>query len=318
MKTLCILLLIVVGLSGCSSVIREPDKPITVVITNDPPTVHVTLTNSTTNPDSIEVKLNAESEKALISAIEAGPSQLSRPIIVTSTNVIPVQVQTTITNNPSFPEILKVGPDDETAKFLKSMVNDKWLKKDTLLSTLIGGLLAAFAGLLAAWKAHNLETTRKQAEEKEFNSNVLRSIRSELEATSAIYDLGMGTKLKQVSPGQYLTSRLSLTLDWMTVFTANASHLGRIPSPISLQIIKVHCLLKALIEEYRINNEYLMALGQIEDRLFTQPANSYLNQAKAHKTAQLIDEVTRLRQVEAILKTETNNFYSILDSKGVK
>ena len=154
--------------------------------------------------------------------------------------------------------------DDETRKLLREATEDKWFKKDALFSTLIGGLLAAVGGFGAVRMAHRLQAKHKEQEDSEFKANVLGAIRRELEAMGAIYEKGIGGLLRPLVEGQMFQTRLALTQDWFTVFSANAVHLGRLDAESSRRIVTIYTLLKGLIEEFRINNEYLETWNELE------------------------------------------------------
>src|ERR1043166_4432631 len=160
--------------------------------------------------------------------------------------------------------VLVVKLDEETRKMLHQAPEDKWFKKDVLISTLIGGALAISGAVIAVLKGHSLQAKHKQKEDAEFRANVLSAIRRELEALGEIYSKGIGAQLAKSIEGQEFNVKLAITQDWFTVFTANAVHLGKFEADISRRIIIVYALLKALIEQFRINNELLTMREEIQ------------------------------------------------------
>jgi hypothetical protein len=186
------------------------------------------------------------------------------------------------------------------------------------VSTVLGGALAIAGGLGAVMYAERFQKRRKLEEDEEFRANVLRAIRCELIAIREVYDQGIGAKLKEVPDGQFLHVWLGLTQDWFTVFDANAVHLGRIHGDISRQIISVYTRSKQLIEEFRINNEYLRMISQ---------ANIQLQAHAGHLTAEAtlkeiqklaVDQTGKIKAVDARLKAEVQGLMALLEQRGIK
>jgi hypothetical protein len=165
-----------------------------------------------------------------------------------------------------------------------------------------------------------VEKRRKDREAQsshEFENNILRAIRRELEALSNIYDNGIGAKLAAIGEGQTFPFRLGLTQEWFTVFNANATHLGKIDGCLSQRIITVYALLKALIEEYRINNEYVIDLDRISLARVQAPADQLVVQMQNHKIQQMVQEAAKIKEVEALMKQAVAQLYALLDQRDI-
>lgn len=63
--------------------------------------------------------------------------------------------------------VLSIRPDDETRRTIREATEDRWIKKDAALSTVVGGLLAALAGFGAGWFSHTLQAKHEKTREKE-------------------------------------------------------------------------------------------------------------------------------------------------------
>lgn len=108
---------------------------------------------------------------------------------------------------------------------------------------------------------------RQTEDDDRFRNNVLRAIRYELEALHELYANGIGRDLANTPDGKCLRTKFAFTQDFFTVFEANAAHLGRISANTSKRIVKVYALLKAMVENLRINNLYIEELAKLEPRL---------------------------------------------------
>jgi hypothetical protein len=158
---------------------------------------------------------------------------------------------------------------------------------------------------------------REQSEQDRFSRNVLRAIRSELEVVSALYDKGIDGRLEKLSENQLFDVDFSLTEDWMTVFRANAVNLGSVDGEVSRKIITVYALLKALIEEYRINNVYLSQLKRL--RTTTRTANlQELNAEETWLTKVATAQARNIKQTDAALKREYSELLAMFEKRGIR
>jgi hypothetical protein len=208
--------------------------------------------------------------------------------------------------------------DDETRTFLRTALQDKWFKKENLVSTLLGGALAIAGGFAATWLAHSLQARHKRREEVEFSKNLLRAIRCELEALQGIYDAGIGKRLNELKEGQMFVFRLGLTQDWFTVFDSNAVHLGRIEGEVSRQIVTVYARLKQVIEEYRINNEYIKELAESTTESRLQPFSNLALMRKQQVEQLMLFQAKKIKEADQALKVDTSKLFAMLDQRGIK
>ena len=208
--------------------------------------------------------------------------------------------------------------DDDTRAILRDATADTWFKKDAFTSTVLGGLLAAVGGFAAVWLAHWLQQRHAKKEEKEFNSNVLRAIRRELEVMASIYDKGIGGELRKLSDEQVFETRLGLTENWFTVFSANAVHLGRLDADSSRRIVTLYALMKQMIEEFRINNDYLQMQG--EAKILATAAGDaepevLARRGQVHRW--LVAQTAKLKALDKQLKAAADEFFGLLDKRRI-
>lgn len=136
---------------------------------------------------------------------------------------------------------------------LEKATDDTWFKMDTFVSTLLGGFLAIFA----AWAAHKIQLKQQKTDDAEFVQRVLQAIRAEIAALQESYDRAMGAHLAKLKPGDRFNIRLGLSLSYFTVFEANAVHLGKLDPEVAKRVVRLYVNLKALVDNFRINNQYI-------------------------------------------------------------
>jgi len=214
--------------------------------------------------------------------------------------------------------MVSVSLDDEIRKILRESTEEKWFKKDAFFSTVLGGILAALAGFGAIWYADRLQNAQRKKENAEFRANVLSALRREVEALGEIYDKGIGAQIANLKEGQVFEVRLALTQDWFTVYSANAANLGKFEANISHQIITVYALLKSLIEEFRINNEYLIQREQIELQLLQRCDDTHLSGKREIVQSWMVAEASKIKTVESALKAAVADLYALFDKRGIK
>lgn len=123
----------------------------------------------------------------------------------------------------------------------------------TLISALLGALIGGFATYKATMQAHknNIELEKKKNEENE--KAVVLSIIEELRVLKETYQDEMDKLYDNLPPQQYIEICYTVTQDFMTVYSNNASKLGIIKhEKLRNSIIKTYTYLKKYIE-YLLN-----------------------------------------------------------------
>ncbi len=113
-------------------------------------------------------------------------------------------------------------------------------------------------------------------------------------------------------------TKLAFTQDWLTVFTANAQHLGRIEGEIARRIIRSYAFLKALIEEFRINNTLIDRYETIQAEKQYGVPHAVIEQSLAGLKTRIVTQTRNLKQVEASLFREVDQLFTLLDEHGIK
>lgn len=188
---------------------------------------------------------------------------------------------------------------------------------ETMLATIIGGLLAMLGGVLANRHAHKLEVERRNLEDAEFSKNVQSAIRRELEVLGNVYKSGIEPFLFKLQRGDALTVRFSLTQNWFAVFEANAGHLGRLDAEISKKIILAYALLKRLIEDFRINNTYITEVEKLDAKIRERDGERHLKETRGEIIALMVDHAGRIQNADSELKAAVDDLMKTFERRGI-
>jgi hypothetical protein len=137
-----------------------------------------------------------------------------------------------------------------------------------------------------------------------------------LEGAGAVYKNGIGAFLKELPENQPFLIRLGLTQDWFVVFNANAGNLGRMPSELGTKIVTVYILMKKLIEEFHVNNEYLERLCEIEFKVREREGEMHLKESHAVVLIRLVEQAIRVKLAECELNIAVEHLFKLFDECG--
>jgi hypothetical protein len=149
--------------------------------------------------------------------------------------------------------VLTVRLDAPEKALLEKATAETWFKKDHIVSTLLGVLVA----LVVVWVEHRIRVSQEQKAEAAFVRRVLRAIRAELDALKEVYDRSVGRQLATLADGERFNVSLGVSLGYFSVFESNAVHLGKLPSEVATRIVRLYVHPKSLIDNFRVNNDYL-------------------------------------------------------------
>ena len=241
-----------------------------------------------------------------------GQSNSFAMVSQTNTPQIKIQIPPTfaITN------VISVKPDEETLKLLSEATSNHTFKDVALL--IVGAFFAGLVGLATSYILHKLEVKQRNLDDQEFKENILRAIRSELESLGMIYEKGIGAKLKEFGNLDIFPVRLSLTQEWFTVFNANAVHLGKIDKGISNRIITTYAFNKALIEAFRINNDYLAEMTRVGFEIQLRGGQPDLNMRAETVQGWLVIQATEIKKLDGALKGAVKDLFEALDKRALK
>jgi hypothetical protein len=196
-----------------------------------------------------------------------------------------------------------VSLDYQTRAWLdrRSKSNDVW----------IGGIIGLAAAVVGGWFSHFLQTKKHKADEKAFTDCLQKSLRLEIQVLDRLYRDAIGKEVEGLRENGLLKHRFSLHENWFTVFEQNAGHLARLPADVATAIIRTYLLIKALIEEFRINNAYI---EEWQRALLLQNNHKELSEALNHMESQ----AREIRQADAALKASVEDLFRLWEKNGIE
>jgi hypothetical protein len=245
---------------------------------------------------------------------EVGFGQTNNPLEIPQTNRPQINIQ--IPSTVLITNTISIKPDEGTLVLLRQAERDHTFKEAALL--IVGALFAGLIGLVASLILHNLDVEHRRKEEREFRDNILRAIRCELESLGMIHEKGIGAKLKEFEKLDIFPIRLSLTQKWFTVFKANAVHLGKIEKKISNRIITTYAFNKALIEAFKINNDYLAEMTRIEFEILQREGELYLKKRREIVRERMVVQATLIKKLDGALKEAVKDLFAVLDERDIR
>ena len=123
----------------------------------------------------------------------------------------------------------------------------------TLISALLGAGIGGLTTYIATIQAHKNNIELEKLKEKETEKAVVLSIIEELKVLKETYQEDMDELYDNLPPNKYIETYYTITQDFMTVYSNNASKLGIIKhEKLRNSIIKTYTYLKKYIE-YLLN-----------------------------------------------------------------
>lgn len=161
--------------------------------------------------------------------------------------------------------------------------------------------------------AEDRSEQKAQRERADFERNLVKAIRVELTGLRELYKEGIGKHLQDTPEGEPLLTRVAVSQEWFTVFTANAQHLGRVDHDLARRIIRSYVLVKSLIEEFRINHVLIDEYERIQIEWATGNPPQGIEIKHERVKSWMIRQTTRLKQQESVLFQEVDALFSAMD-----
>ena len=179
----------------------------------------------------------------------------------------------------------------------------------SLISAIIGGLIAGGFSLLAVSATHKNDLKKKQKQEETLLEEFLASIRVEIDTLWNRYMAVIGKTLEDLPNNQPLLFFYPVTQDYFTIYESNATLIGKIQDrDLSKLLVNTYLQAKGLIDSYRMNNELVQKFENFMF-LYQQTNNSILkSQAEAVKTS-LTSYADDIRKSHLEIK---NNVFELL------
>ncbi|MCG9582538.1 hypothetical protein L1D13_19055 [Vibrio tubiashii] len=162
---------------------------------------------------------------------------------------------------------------------------------NSLVSALVGGACT----LVGVGIAHHLESLKQSKKEADEIKGVLNGVHVELETLWSTYIEKMGTTVEQLNKNEPLTYYWPVSQNYFVFYETNSSKIASIPDKrLQQQIVEVYCLLKSLIDSFRMNNQLLAKFDHAVDIHNVENTKaSYQRMDICHKT--LLDYANKLK-----------------------
>jgi len=177
------------------------------------------------------------------------------------------------------------------------------------MSALLGGLTALAAVLLADY----LQRKKENREDKDFNFHVLEAIQTELKTLLEVFDADTSNKLKNLKEGEVFPHWIHFSQKHFIVYETNIIHIGKIDPKLAKQLIKVHELIKVLIENFGINSHYVMDSDQVYWALRQNPNDQNLMARKERAHSLMVGAAKDLKQQSEKIHIEAGKFFQHFD-----
>ena len=137
---------------------------------------------------------------------------------------------------------------------------------DTLIPALIGALIGgglAIIGNVVGVRLQNRHQARTEvATERLRMRGFLGALEAEIGELWAMYNARVGDDIMSLPEGQFLEARWVVSLDYFTVYTANAAIIGRVPDrDLRALIVRTYLRAKGMVETIQMNSQMVEQLA---------------------------------------------------------
>jgi len=187
---------------------------------------------------------------------------------------------------------------------------------NSLISAVIGGVITGGFSLWAVDKAHKNDLMKEEQQEKLLIKGFVQSIKTEVQTLWDRYQEGIGNDLEALPQGQPLLAFYPVTQDYFTIYNGSSFLVGRIKNErLRNAIVKVYTQARGLIDSYRLNNDLIRELQNL-DSLNTQVGGGvFIPRINAHRQG-LLNYAPVLRELHQKVKESVENLLSILKDEG--
>jgi hypothetical protein len=132
----------------------------------------------------------------------------------------------------------------------------EWVR--SLVPSIVGGLITGFFALYGVYRAYQYNLKKQKKDEKNLIRGVLQALRDEINTLWDIYILTAGQELENLQQNAPFTSYYPITQDYFTIYTGNASLIGRIKNDdLRKAIVTTYTKARGLVDSFRLNNDFI-------------------------------------------------------------
>ena len=187
----------------------------------------------------------------------------------------------------------------------------------SLLSTIVGGLIASATAYLVTKKTYNDQVKQAEKTEEQLIKGLLQSIHDEVETVYERYLETMGGKLESLNEMEPLIIIYPLVSDFFSVYNGNSFLIGRISNnDLRKKIIKTYTLAKGMVDSFRLNNDLVNKYEYAYFLYSESQLDVHKNQMSAHYQS-LINYASTLKHAHNEFKKEVSSLLRDLRKAGV-
>lgn len=181
-----------------------------------------------------------------------------------------------------------------------------------IIGGIIGGSMSLVASLKATERAYKYRLKLQEESRKEDVKNLIQAIHDEIDILWDRYLWGVGNELEKLAEGEPFLSFYPVTQEYFVVYNANASLIGSIDNhELRKEIVTIYTKAKALIDSYKMNNNYLQRYDYITS-LFQETKNPVFEQQAAAIKMLMIDRVKKIKLTHYEIKQDIKSFLEML------
>lgn len=184
---------------------------------------------------------------------------------------------------------------------------------NSLISAVIGGLITGVFTLWAVDKTHKNDLIKDDQQEKLLIRGFIQSIKTEIETLWDVYQEGVGKNLEVLASGEPFLRHYPLTQqEYFTIYEGNSNLVGRVKNEeLRKLIVETYTKARGLIDSYRLNNEMLHKLDEI-DSTIVQSGSLNLSNRRTIQIKGLIDYAPKILKEHNQTKESKNNLIRII------
>ena len=178
----------------------------------------------------------------------------------------------------------------------------------SLLSAVIGALIAGYFSSKATEKAHQNNRELAQIQRDDYEKATALSIIEEMKALSSVYEKEFDEQYRALDEESFVDRFYISTLDYTTVYTQNAGELGLIQNKRLREfLINFNILFKKYIEELKIYKMLLEEFYNSRNKFVATVFKEYVNEE--------CSQIDTNGEIESILKYIEENNWSWLNQE---
>ncbi len=187
----------------------------------------------------------------------------------------------------------------------------------SLVSAIIGGLIAGGFALLATHISYKNQIKQAQENDEKLIKSLLQSIHDEIETIYEIYQDSIGEKIDSLNEGEALNVYYPIESDYFTVYRSNCFLIGRITdNDLRKQIIKTYTLAQGMVDAFHQNSAFVEKRVDAYELFIGTQDEVHKTYFQEHDN-QLVEYAKIIKESHMSFKQEISELFKKLRKNGV-